>query len=51
MVKRKGGGKDIPSIKEIGWNGPNGIEYEPEKWPLEFIERAIVILKAARPTR
>jgi hypothetical protein len=40
--KRKG-------IERIGYVTPHGIEWNPKNWPLHFILRAIVHLKAARP--
>lgn len=41
-MKRKG-------ITKIGWNGPHGIEWNPNRWPEAAIDRLILMLKAARP--
>lgn len=41
-MKRRG-------ITKIGYQTPFGVEWNPARWPLPFIVRAIAMLKAARP--
>lgn len=49
-ARRRARGRKRIGITKLGWIRPDGqIEWNPMNWPLEFIERSIVMLKSARP--